>query len=199
MATKAVQQHPAPSETFLKVPHRTLRAAKYVSRTTGEAVPLSLTNKVLWLWMKGSHDSYKGKGGTYYESQESIARACGVSEDTVKRAMALFEKHGYLFKTRTRLGNVCDLPYTLELIDGKVTAAPKAASVPEVTAVPTPVAANDDCELGLDLALGPAHPYASPEQMESITYDDPAQEYAVMELEEWQSAYLNDEGEPLPW
>lgn len=187
MATHALQ-HPSQqprttSEPFLKIPHTHLRATVFVSRTTGESISLTPASKLVWAWMKCCHDSYTGKGNTYHESQASIAGACGVSVDSVKRAMTLFEKHGYLIKKRTRMGSIWSLPYELG-----ITCTAKAESNPAPAVVAVAVsAANDDAEL--DALLGPARSYSAPQEQNgaSACTPDVADEYAAMPVEWWES------------
>lgn len=188
MATHALQ-HPSQQpritpECFLKIPHSLLMAKAFVSRITGEAVELSLTNRVLWAWMKCCHDSYTGKGGTYHAAQKSIAAACGISVDSVKRAMALFEEHGYLIKkTTVGVGSVWSLPYELDITS---TAKAESKSAPALVEVAVP-AANDDSEL--NALLGPARSYSAPQEQNGVSACTPdvADEYAAMPIDWWES------------
>lgn len=193
MATHALQ-HPSqedaqrrPSEPFLKIPHSLLMAKAFVSRATGEAVELSLTNRILWAWMKCCHDSYTGKGRTYHAAQKSIAAACGVSVDSVKRAMVLFEKHGYLIKkTTVGVGSVWSLPHELD-----ITCTANAESNPAPAVAVAVSAANDDADADaeLDALLGPARSYSAPQEQNgaSACTPDVADEYAAMPVDWWES------------
>ncbi|YCH22943.1 helix-turn-helix domain-containing protein [Pseudomonas sp. D1-3] len=96
MATKAVLQNPAPTEIFLKLPHTILSATRFVSLATEERLPLSANDKIIFLYMKGRHDYFTGQGNQYFDSQQAIASACGLSVATVKRTIKALRDHGYL-------------------------------------------------------------------------------------------------------
>lgn len=145
MATHALQH--TPQDPFLKIPHSILQAPGFISRTTGEVLDFSLTQLVIFQWMKCCYNSYTGKGGTYHESQANIAKACRASVDTVKRTMTLLEKHGYLRKDRKWDGCVWQLPHSLEVAHKTPpVVAQEAPTTPSVIAVDTSQAVNDELD-----------------------------------------------------
>lgn len=163
---------------FLMIPHHLLQAPGFISRTTNEVLDLNLTQLVIFQWMKGSYDSYTGKGGRYHESQASIAKACRTSRATVIRAMELFEQHGYLSKNRKWEGCVWQLPHSLEVAQEapepvvKEAPTPAANDAPEIAQVskPSQPAANDDDDVDI---FGPvAGSYGGPVEDDRMQVDD---------------------------
>lgn len=126
MATNAVLQHPAPTETFLKLPHSILRAKQAVSLATSELLPLSANDKLIFLHMKGRHDYFTGQGSQYFDSQQAIADACGVSVATVKRTIGTLRDHGYLVVKASMQSN----RYTF-IADLKIVSTEGAAALPQ--------------------------------------------------------------------
>ncbi len=126
MATNATLQHPAPTETFLKLPHSILRAKQAVSLATGELLPFSANDKIIFLYMKGRHDYFTGQGSQYFDSQQAIADACGLSVATVKRTIGTLRDHGYLAVK----GSVQSNRYTF-IADLKIVSTEGAAVLPQ--------------------------------------------------------------------
>nr|WP_152029930.1 helix-turn-helix domain-containing protein [Pseudomonas sp. LPH1] len=127
--TNAAQAKPRDTnDYFLSIPHHLLQARGFVSRTTGEVLDLSLTELVIFQWMKGCYDSYKKIGNPYHESQRSIANACRVSREVVIRVMKLFEQHGYLDKEKKWDGCNWILPHSLEAVSKEIQEQPEKVS-----------------------------------------------------------------------
>lgn len=108
MTTHAPQypsKHFAQDVSFIKFPRNLLAATHWVSLTTGESVSFSSSDKLLWLWMRDRHAFFKGRGGEWYDNQDAMATAAGVSTATVKRFLKALEKHGYLVKQKRGLSN----------------------------------------------------------------------------------------------
>ena len=127
-------------EFFCKLPHKLMRASHWVSRTTGELISLTASDKLLWVWMKDRHDYFTSSGGTWHDNQESIARACGVSVPTVKRWVSLLKAHGYMVVVKRGLSNSYSLLADLHTSDqvGVSTSVADAANdeAPVLRAVP---------------------------------------------------------------
>lgn len=154
MATHALQypsKHPAQDESFIKFPRKLLAAAHWVSLVTGETISFTSSDKLLWLWMKDRHDFFTGSGGEWYDNQDAMAAAAGVSVATVKRLLKALEKHGYLVRRKRGLSNSYTIKSDLQTMvaqsaqnEATYTAStPAPAPAPARPAIPD---ARSDCD-----------------------------------------------------
>lgn len=96
-------------ERFVRFQYRLLAATDYVSPVTGANVPLTPTVKVIYMLMKERFDFFSSSKSDYYDSQQMIAEACGVSKQTVHRAIkqlttdGVIRSHTKLFNGNTKL------------------------------------------------------------------------------------------------
>ena len=72
---------------FIKLYSSLLKAVKVKDNTGNICVPLSLTDKVLWMYMLSKYLSFKSSGLLYFETQEVIARNTGLSLRSVKSSI----------------------------------------------------------------------------------------------------------------
>lgn len=67
---------------------------------------VSTSAKIVYSYMLSKYWYFKSLGKLYFESQESIAQACGLSRKTVNESISALQKVGYLVavqKTKTTL------------------------------------------------------------------------------------------------
>lgn len=82
-------------EIFCKLPRRLMQANGYISPKDGKAVKLSATEKIIYIHLADRVKFFVGKkGGTLFESLETIAEACGVEVKTVGRVLKGFRDNG---------------------------------------------------------------------------------------------------------
>lgn len=82
-------------ETFYKVPKTLLEADGYFSPKTGEPIVIRSSEKLIYIYMLDRLSFFVDVlGGQHFESQETIAKKCGLERKSVIRAMVSFVEHG---------------------------------------------------------------------------------------------------------
>ena len=82
-------------ETFYKTPKTLLEADGYFSPKTGEPVVIRSSEKLIYIYMLDRLKFFVDVlGGQHFESQETIAKKCGLERKSVIRAMVSFVEHG---------------------------------------------------------------------------------------------------------
>lgn len=118
--------------TFLQIDYTLLPCTHWVSLTTGETLPLSMEQKVMWSYFQSRYNHFKLKlGGEWFDNQDAMASVLGVSRITVNRFLQALSTHGYVQITKPsdkRRGFRESNNYTI-LSDLK-TIAPKEKALP---------------------------------------------------------------------
>lgn len=84
-------------ENFCKVPKSLMRAKGYYSKADGKPVPLNSTDKIVYIYMLDRLGFFVGQQkGQHFESQQTIATACGLEVKAVGRILRSFHGHGIL-------------------------------------------------------------------------------------------------------
>ena len=82
-------------EIFCKLPRSLMQANGYISPKDCKAVKLSATEKIIYVHLADRVKFFVSKKGrTLFESQETIAEACGVEVKTVGRVLKGFRDNG---------------------------------------------------------------------------------------------------------
>lgn len=104
---------------FLKVGYSFLRGTHIVDRNTGEFISVSMTDKILYLFMKQRWEYFLSIGNRYYDSQESLAKYLGVSRPTIRRSLDKLSSAGYILSHKEKVKGwesiVYDRIFDLEL------------------------------------------------------------------------------------
>jgi hypothetical protein len=166
-------------DAFVKIPTSLLQARNFISRTTGEIIPINAQDKILWAWTKKRHDYFtKELGNPWFDNQADIAYACGCDLSTVKRFIGKMTKHGYLAIEKRKIHGCAfsnSMTITHDLVLAAVAphkAVPKPVVVmpdPEREHVPeyAPIALPRVAKPTLALVMAPTIPY-----MDDDAYDD---------------------------
>lgn len=82
------------NERFLKLPYILLQTTGFVSPVSRQEVKLTLTDKVLYSYIKNRFDFFTKDGKLYFDTQQSIAEACSLDIKTVGNSIRKFTKEG---------------------------------------------------------------------------------------------------------
>lgn len=96
---------------FLMVDKGLLSMKEFVS-LDGEVVVLSLTDKVVYSYMKDRWEFFKERKEEYYDSLEDIGEALGVHRKTVARSVSKMEALGVLSKVKKKIRGYDSNVYT---------------------------------------------------------------------------------------
>lgn len=91
------------TEQFCKLTHEIMRATHWVSKTTGQHIKLTGTQKIIWVHMANRYQFFRSLGKEWFDDQEDIAKETGCDVSTVKEFIRLLEKHGYMVVERKKL------------------------------------------------------------------------------------------------
>lgn len=90
-------------EEFYKLPKDLALADGFISKTTGEAVKLTASGKIVYTYMLSRNEFFIGKmEGKHYETQRTIAKACGLEEKATGNILRSFIDHGVLSGKKLR-------------------------------------------------------------------------------------------------
>lgn len=79
-------------DQFYKYPKLLMMANAFVSRVDGSLVKMSESDKSIYVVMKARNEFFKD----HYDTQESIAAMCGVTERKVRDSLRMFIDHGVI-------------------------------------------------------------------------------------------------------
>lgn len=97
---------------WIALDKRLLSATHWVSPRTGETFPFPLVEKVIYLVMRDKWLYYVQElGNTFYESQESIAEACGTFRRKVNEVVGRFMEHGVIVAHKVGVARGVSLVY----------------------------------------------------------------------------------------
>lgn len=97
---------------FFKSYYDLMSASGFVGNN-GELVKLTLTEKNIYCLMLSRYDYFvREKGGTYYDTQESIGCALDIDRRTVLQKLKVFMKHGVIVGEKKKVGNYLNWSYT---------------------------------------------------------------------------------------
>ena len=113
MATQLFAKSESQLDTYLPAYKNILSATGFVGveivdKKTGEVrdviKPFIAEQKLVWLYVLDRYKFFTDDGRSYFDNQVDIAKACGVSESTVKRFFRSLREAGYLIANETRIG-----------------------------------------------------------------------------------------------
>lgn len=85
------------ADEFYKLPKDLARADGFISKTTGEAVKITASGKLIYAYMLSRNEFFTGSlKGQHYESQTTIAESCGLEYKVCGNTLRSFIKHGIL-------------------------------------------------------------------------------------------------------
>ena len=109
-------------EIFCKLPRRLMQASGYISPKDGKAVKLSATEKIIYIHLADRVKFFVGKrGGTLFESLETIAEACGVEVKTVGRVLKGFRDNGVVWAKKGKEAGSSHHRYYYTKVDTNLT------------------------------------------------------------------------------
>lgn len=84
-------------EDFYKMPKALAKADGYISKTTGEAVKITASGKIIYTFMLYRNKFFVEElKGDHFESQATIASSCGMEYKAVGRILREFRDHGLI-------------------------------------------------------------------------------------------------------
>lgn len=102
-------------KSYFNIQHQIACASHWVSLTTGEQIKLNAECKILWCYMVDRYQFFTGRRESWFDNQDALAAAVGVSRSTVVRFVKELEKHGYLQITKLPLrGFINSNSYTIK-------------------------------------------------------------------------------------
>ena len=85
------------TEQFYRLPKSLAMADGYISKTTGEAVKLTASGKIIYAYMLSKNEFFtETLKGQHYEAQATIAKCCGVEYKSAGTILRTFLDHGVL-------------------------------------------------------------------------------------------------------
>lgn len=125
MKTALFAKTQAEISPYIAVYKETLTAKGWVNGKTGVVNKFPTEHKVLWCYMLDRYEFFKSSNKQWFDDQDDIANACGISRSTVQRFLKLLNEAGVVLITRTRqygghISNSYVITRDLELVqDGK--------------------------------------------------------------------------------
>lgn len=93
------------NEQFYIMPKILARADGFISKETGEAIPLTSSAKIVYTYMLSRNEFFVvKKNSQHYESQSSIADACGLEYKTAGKILRTFTEHKIIEAQKLRPG-----------------------------------------------------------------------------------------------
>lgn len=91
------------TEEFYKLPKDLAKADGYVNKETGEIVKLSSSAKIIYAYMLNKTDFFTEKlKGQHFETQTTIAKACGLEAKAVGTILRSFLENGAITGKKLR-------------------------------------------------------------------------------------------------
>lgn len=90
-------------ENFYPMSKKLCKSNGFFSKANGEAVPLTSSMKLVYMYMLDRNEFFTGKlSSTHYESQATIAENCGLEYKAVGKILRTFVLHKVLEATKLR-------------------------------------------------------------------------------------------------
>lgn len=97
---------------FIMVDKRLFREVRWVSPVSGEVFPFPAMDKLIYLYLKDRWEFFTlQEGKEYYENQDTIAEACGVSRKKVNNVIGKFIKEGVIEAHKVKVDSGVSLVY----------------------------------------------------------------------------------------
>lgn len=88
---------------FYKAPKQLFRSCGFVSKATGQVVELSVSAKIVLMYMIDRSDFFvTEKGKDHFETQSTIGDACGIDRRSAARALKLLVDTGVISAVKQR-------------------------------------------------------------------------------------------------
>lgn len=85
------------TEEFYKLPKDLAKADGYISKKTGEPLKLTTSGKIIYAYMLTKNEFFTEKlNGKHFESQTTIAEACGLEYKVTGKILREFVDHGVI-------------------------------------------------------------------------------------------------------
>ena len=93
------------TEQFYKMPKILARADGFLSKTDGKPIDLTSSAKLVYVYMLSKNEFFTGKqAGQHYESQVTIADACGLEYKATGKLLRMFIDSGVFEGKKLRPG-----------------------------------------------------------------------------------------------
>jgi len=90
-------------DSYYKMPTELLSCSGFLSKRTGEAIGFTSTAKLVLVYMMSRTRFFSEVlSSDHYETQVTIAAACGVEYKAVAKALSLFVEHGVIEAEKVR-------------------------------------------------------------------------------------------------
>ena len=91
------------TEQFYMMPKSLCMADGFVSKTSGEFIPLTSSMKLVYMYMVSRNDFFVGKqAGSHYESQATVADACGLEYKAAGKILRTLLDNGVIEGAKLR-------------------------------------------------------------------------------------------------
>lgn len=88
---------------FYKAPKQLFRSCGFVCKTTGQVIELSVSAKIVLMYMIDRSDFFiTEKGKDHFETQSTIGAACGIDRRSAARALKLLVDTGVISAVKQR-------------------------------------------------------------------------------------------------
>lgn len=134
------------TDDYFKMPAELLRCSGFVSKKTGELVPITHTAKLVFMYMMNRTRFFSEVlSSNHYETQVTIADACGIEYKAAARALKVFVEHNVIIAEKVRNTKISphkcfyykSVDVDVELFVGSVGKKPKVEEAvepkPEIT------------------------------------------------------------------
>lgn len=120
------------TEVYYKFPKDLMRSCGYISKVSGKVATLTPLGKIVYVYMMARNEFFVNKlSGEHYETQGTIADACGSDYQAVGRILRSFIDNGVLAAVKLRPDGVGqwrwiyrDIKTDLELVYKEVKPVP---------------------------------------------------------------------------
>ena len=91
------------TEQFYMMPKSLCMADGFVNKKSGELIPLTSSMKLVYMYMVSRNDFFVGKkSGSHYESQATVADACGLEYKAAGKILRTFLDNGVIEGAKLR-------------------------------------------------------------------------------------------------
>ncbi len=109
-------------ELFYKLSQEMCRASGFVSKSDGSMVSLSSSAKIVYAYMLHRNDFFvRQLKGDHFETQTTIADACGIEYRTVMRIMKDLTTHGVIVARKEKSDRSGYVRYSYESVSENLT------------------------------------------------------------------------------
>lgn len=89
-------------EPFYKAPKQLFKSCGFISKVTGEVIPMTQNAKIVLMYMMDRTAFFAGQSLNHFETQATIADACGMECKAAARSLKVFVDHGVIDAVKQR-------------------------------------------------------------------------------------------------